>query len=245
MKKSLKIAALGVAAFGFAAAPAFVFADEAAVPGDAVGSHIDALRITVDMTCTLGTLTNGAYDDKTAAATDATTHTNGIYDDPKTNTTTETLGTWSNGTSTPAGVRTDTLALTMQPGTSSENIGSTTFTVRCNNAAGYALKAQGTGALKIGSSTAEEDAIPAAAAVSGNSYWNFVLSDASTDGMTVETGFTSAVAVPTVATTIAKKTSAGNIDGGETVKVTYGAGISKSQKTGLYEGSVTYTLYSL
>lgn len=217
--KTLKIAALGVAAFGFAALPvAGVMAAEATL------KHTDTINLNIDSTCTLGTLEGGAY-----TGTDATTHGNGNYTNPK-NTSQTGLGGWSG----------DTLAITMQSGTSSDNIGSTTFTVRCNNANGYELKAKAaaTNLLKGGSSAV----IPGAAPAADTSYWAFKLSDASEGGMGIAGSYDSFINVPTTATTVASKGAAGNVNAGETVKVTYAAGVSKTQESGSYTGSVEYTL---
>lgn len=224
MKKSLKIAALGLAAFGAVAgvaAPAMAEGDPTATL-----SHVDTINLTVDSTCTLGTLTGGAY-----TGTDATTHDHGTYNNPKTSTA-ETLGAWTG----------DTLALTMQPGTKSENIGTTTFIVRCNNAAGYDLKAQASGAnlVKSGSSAV----IPGGAVSDTDSFWGFKIA-AEAGGMTEVETYKTIGAVPTDETKIAGKVAAGNINAGEKATVTYAAGVSQSQESGLYSATVTYTLTQL
>ena len=229
MKKTLGV----VAAAALAAAPAVaVFAANPTL------SHTDTINLTVNDSCTLGTIAEGgAY-----TGTDATTHTHGSYTNAQDGST--DLGTWSG----------DTLSIAMQPGATSADIGSTTFTVRCNASAGYELKAvSGT----INDSKAQlvfaagNAAINSAVdfgsskdATNGESYWNMKLSDASTGGMTIATGFDSAHAVPTEATKIASKSAAGSLNG-ETVKVTYGAGITNAQLSGTYEGSVVYTLVDL
>ena len=222
--KTLKIAALGVAALGLAALPVAgsVFAVAPTL------SHTDNINLTVDPTCTLGTITAGAYN-----GDDATDHDNGSYTNPISGTT--TLGTWDG----------DTLSVAMTGGTSSENIGTTTFTVRCNNVAGYDLKAKAANANLT--KTGSDANIPGAAPAADTSYWAFKLSDASTGGMSIESSYANFTAVPsaTEATKIAGKTSAGNIDAGESVTVTYAAGISKTQESGAYTGSVTYSLVQL
>ena len=238
MKKS--IIAAGAASVALAAMPVVgVFAAPTL-------SHTDTILLTVSSVCTLGTVTNGVPDD----GTDATTHADG--------TRATNPGTWGNDPSAEAGTaaHTNTLSETIAAGTTDANMGSTTFTVRCNNAGGYELQARS--GTNDGNATA-----PLATMVSGSnliksgmgggsgsggawvpatdpSYWNFMLSGAST-GVTIASGYDAAHVIPTSDTKIAEGVN-GNLNAGQSVTVTYGAGINNTQPSGTYTGTVIYTL---
>ena len=222
--KSLKIAALGVAALGFAAAPAFgAFAETPT----ATTNHIDHITINVEASCTLGTIDeNGQY-----ASDDATTHEDG--DELAITRETTTYGTnngiWDD----------DTLTASMLPGTVADNLGTTTLTVRCNDVDGYDLYAVGTDLVKSG-----DIKIPAAAATTGESYWTFMLES---EDMDVIEAYDEATGAPTTEAKVAssKANVVGNLAGGDEITATYGAGIAKDQESGSYTGTITYRLAQL
>lgn len=221
--KKLAIAGASVA---LAAMPVVgVFADTT--------SHTDTINLTLSQVCTLGTVTTG-----TANADDATTHN-------PTEASGDYTGVWTG----------DTLAATVSAGNTYTALGTTTFTIRCNDDSGYQLKAaSGTNdgdattpkaTLVSGTNTIKSaDGSGYAAGTAGTSYWNFKLSAAST-GLTIANGYNAAIAVPTSATTIASAAGAGNLQDGQSVTVTYGAGIDNHQATGTYAGTVVYTLVAL
>ena len=199
-------------------------------------THTDVLELNISQVCTLGTLTNGV-----ANSDDATSHANGT-------------GSWSN----------DTLSASVSVGQAYANLGTTTFTVRCNDATGYDLTAiagtasvNGATAGNLTNTTTSSYVIPTGAGTSatltsdGNSYWNFFVSsvgnayNASTNpyGQEIASGYSSAAAVPTgTAATIVTGHGGGNTNDGESITVQYGAGIDAYQEAGTYKGSVIYTL---
>lgn len=238
--KSLKIAALGVAAFGLAALPvAGVFAAN----GDGIMKHKDELTVNILPVCTLGTLDEGGKVKQYTPGDgkNATSETAAVAADDNTSHTAAN-GSWvegnvsGNGTSGIEGYRTDIYSVTMQPGTENASIATTTFTIRCNNTNGYTLSATPDANLvnPTGSETGKN--IPFAANGTGTttSWWKMTVSaDASLTPTSPSTA---------TATTIATKGSVGNIDAGENVTVTYGVGLNKNQESGSYTGSVIYTL---
>lgn len=220
-------------------------------------THTDTLRLTLSQVCTLGTVTAGAAND----GTDSTTHTAG-----------SPVGTWGagegEGATTAGNVNhRDTLSATVAAGNTYANLGSTTLTVRCNDNSGFEIKAQsGTNNSSVatlvgtasntnlilagdgtGTGTGTSGAFnPAADA----SYWNFKLGN-QTAGVTIasstETGNEFDYSQPSVVpindtTVVASTAAAGNLNDGQSVTVTYGAGINNTQAADTYVGSVTYTL---
>ena len=212
MKKAL---IAGAASAVLAAMPVVgVFADNTT-------THTDTLNLVLAEVCTLGTVTQGA-----ANADDSTTHAAGT-------------GSWSN----------DTLTANVAAGNTYANLGTTTFTVRCNDNDGFSLKAKaGTiqseaGALADGAGNyILSSAGTGFAAATSESYWNFMLGNATT-GVTIAEGYDAASALPTNETTVVASTAAaGNLNAGQNVTVTYGAGINNAQPAGTYTGTVVYTL---
>ena len=196
-------------------------------------SHTDTINISIDAVCTLGTVTDGVAQDDDDTAHNPTEVTSGFD------------GVWSD----------DSLSASLAAGTQHPTLGTTTFTVRCNNSNGYTLSAKtgnAAGTLVNGSNTiATADGSAFAAGTAETSYWNFKLSGAST-GMTIANGYNAAHAVPTPAAETGAPTvivtgaaNSGNVQGGQSVTVTYGAGIDNFQPTGTYTGTVVYSLASL
>lgn len=228
----MKKIAIAGASVALAAMPVVgVFADSTNV-----GSHVDTLSLNITSVCTLGTL---AANGDANQSTDSTTHGD------------NTTGSWTTTTAASGATgATDTMSATVVNGQAYAGIGTTTFTVKCNNGTGYQLKAvassHDSGDNPAATLVNNSYAIKSQTGISdlstkGNSYWNFALSDAT--GMTIESGYNTAhVIPPSSATTIAKKTTAGDTKDGESVTVTYNVGIDDFQEAGTYTGSVNYTL---
>lgn len=226
MSKKLIAGAGVVASLAVALAPLATFADN-------VTSHVDTLRLNIQEVCTLGTVTAGVSD----SGTDATTHTG---------------STWTPGTASGTTGKTDVYAADVAPGQTYAAFATSVFTVKCNNAGGYQLKAAGpasgnltTGTYNIPTGTGANADLTA----DDNSYWNFAFAvsnayDASGNakGQEIASGYNSAAAVPTSATTVVTGHGAMSVKDGETITVTYNAGIDAFQEAGTYEGSITYTL---
>ena len=228
MSKKLIAGAGVVASLAVALAPLATFADN-------VTSHTDTLRLTIPPVCTLGTVTNGVPD----SATDATTHPSGST------WTTTTAATGTTG-------KTDTLAMDVAPGQAYANFASTQFTIKCNKTAGYLFKAAGpsTGNLSTGTYNIPTGAGTGAnLTADNNSYWNFKVAvsnayveSTNESGQEIASGYNEPIAVPTNATTIVTGHGAMSVQSGETITVTYSAGIDSYQEAGTYEGSIEYTL---
>lgn len=170
-------------------------------------SQTDKLSVTIDATCTfknVGTEETPTY----------VTHANG----------TSGIGTWSS----------DTLAGTMTNGSNTDNFGTTTFTVVCNNTTGW----------KVTNTTA--DLVSGKNKISPNaghsetvSGYSWTVSQADGTGLTIANGKQGAGG--DVASLVAATTDAN----GKTFTVTYGVGISQSQAAGTYTGDVVYTLATM
>ncbi|MBR3232860.1 hypothetical protein IKF74_01020 [Candidatus Saccharibacteria bacterium] len=254
MSKKLIAGAGVVASLAVALAPLATFAE---VADTNVRQHTDTLNLTIPEICTLGTVTAGAAIDMT----DETTH------NP---TGTTYTGSWTNGSAsqtTHVG-RTDTLAADVYNGQAYANLGATVFTIRCNDNGGYTLSAnavKGTAATATAGNLTHSSGnytIPTGTGISndqpvdltadGSSYWNFRFAvsneynaTSNEKGQEIASGYNAAIAVPASSTTIVTGHGGGNTNTGETVTVTYGAGIDVFQEAGVYDGSVLYTLAQL
>lgn len=176
-------------------------------------SQTDKLSVTIDATCTFKNV--------------------GTTEDPKYvehNDGTSGVGTWTS----------DTLAGTMLNGTNTDNFGTTTFTVVCNNTTGW--KVTNTMAdLKSGENKISPNA-GHSATVSGYSWRATQVAD---NGLTL-----GGVAD---ATDTMKKGAAGEVASfagttdanGKTFTVTYGVGVAQDQAAGTYTGDVVYTLATM
>ncbi|MBR3204742.1 hypothetical protein IKF81_03625 [Candidatus Saccharibacteria bacterium] len=238
MSKKLIAGAGIVASFAVALAPLATFA---------ATNHADVLKVTVPEVCTLGTVTSGAATD----ASDSTTHTS-------------TGGTWletgdeDNVAASGTNGRTDVLTHDLAPGMSA-TLGTTVFTVKCNDTQGYqfsAVSATNDGAtptsvatLVNGDFTILSQTGISDLTVDGNSYWNFSVAtsteynaQSAPKAQEIASGFSSDHVIPTSNTTIVTGHGAQSIQNGETITVTYKAGIDTFQEAGTYEGKVTYTL---
>ncbi len=232
MSKKIIAGAGVVASLAVALAPLATFADTTTQ----VSSHTDSFSLTIPQVCTLGTVTAGEPD----AGTDATTHTGSTWA-----TTTAASGTTG---------KTDTFSKNVYNGQAYEGMATTTFTIRCNDADGYTLSARSAtndgeeqnakatlvnGSYTILSQTGKSSSLT----TNGNSYWNFELGSAST-GLAIASGFDADHVIPVGDTVIATGAN-GNTNDGQSVTVTYNAGIDDFQEAGTYEGSVIYTLTAL
>ena len=134
------------------------------------------------------------------------------------------------------------------------DIGSTTMTVKCNDAKGWQLNAVGSGpavdktvlqaAAPSGSTSVGTDIATGTATSGATSNWAMKVT--SDKAIAPFTGFAS---VPSSATPVAKDTVPTNnpdattgLDKGVSVQTTYQVWISASQQAGTYTGQVTYTL---
>ena len=221
MSKNIKIAALGIAALGVAALPV-----AGAWATNFSATHSDKLAITIDEVCTFGNTTPAVAGPAHAVPTEGT------------------HGTW--GTAEVG--TTNTLSATLTNGAYSENLGSTTLRVYCNDTDGYTI----TTSFSNGSDEASDankllsgsDGIALGSiATSGTivSAWSFKIdnngSGATSGAATASTWQTS------VGTLVQHETeSAGT---GDSYTVTYGASVSAGQAAGTYEGTITYTLASI
>ena len=232
MSKKLIAGAGVVASMAVALAPLATFADTTTQ----VASHSDRFLLTIPQVCTLGTVTDGQPD----ASTDATSHPDG---ETEWATTTPASGTAGN---------TDTFTKNVYNGQAYAAFAHTTFTIRCNDSDGYTLSAASQtndsgdpakATLVNGAIAVIKSATSGTLTSADNSYWNFQLGSAST-GLTITQGYDAAHVIPTSATVIATGAN-GNTKDGQSVTVTYNAGIDDFQEAGTYEGKVNYTLTAL
>ena len=137
---------------------------------------------------------------------------------------------------------------TMSVGTFDNNLEGSTFSVSCNSGETWTLSANGNSdetsknVLKGSGNGAGHD-IASSASPTSNLKVNATTSDwgfkAEGTGAAVESTYQDFAQIPTTSTKIAGGTE---IDGTQTVKVTYGVAISGTQQDGTYTGKVTYTL---
>ena len=200
----------------------------AAVPMAAFATDVttqtDTLEITIDKICSFGHTDSDAGIDVTGVA-----HTPGA-------------GNW--GTEDTA----DTLSKTMSNGTTSNNLGSTTLGVFCNNEKGYQISTTGAGALASSTTTDTIDVNEAFSATS--SGWSYQVAAGTGTNQRGEvknshgSWATSANVNDVIAgsKSTAPKTTANE---GDYFTVTYGAGIDNTQAAGVYSGTITYNLAQL
>ena len=130
------------------------------------------------------------------------------------------------------------------------DIGTTTFTVFCNDNNGYSVYAAGYSNNEHGNTvmlSSDGDVssnIATGIATSGNaSNWAMKLNPvASTYAPTIENGFDSYHVVPTTYTKVATFPSITDTDTGSSFQSTYQVYISGTQKAGTYTGKVRYTI---
>ncbi len=142
----------------------------------------------------------------------------------------------------------------MSNGTSTESLGSTKFTVKCNDASGFALYAIGYSGDEYGATSMLGDnelSIPTgtdASAGNTTSHWSMKISKDTTsylpNSLTIENSFGSQHLIPSTYTKIASfPSSTDGINGtGSSILATYGVRISGTQAAGTYIGKVKYTL---
>ncbi len=142
----------------------------------------------------------------------------------------------------------------MSNGTSTESLGSTKFTVKCNDASGFALYAIGYSGNEYGATSMLGDnelSIPTgtdASAGNTTSHWSMKISKDTTsylpNSLTIENSFNSQHLIPSTYTKIASfPSSTDGINGtGSSILATYGVRISGAQAAGTYIGKVKYTL---
>ena len=142
----------------------------------------------------------------------------------------------------------------MGNGTSTESLGSTKFTVKCNDASGFALYAIGYSGDEYGATSMLGDnelSIPTgtdASAGNTTSHWSMKISKGTTsylpNSLTIENSFGSQHLIPSTYTKIASfPSSTDGINGtGSSILATYGVRISGTQAAGTYIGKVKFTL---
>ena len=134
----------------------------------------------------------------------------------------------------------DAFAKVMTNGQSAINIGSTIMNIKCNNAAGWDLKAVGSGAgadnTAMHASGSGTDIITGTAQTGPTSNWAMKVRGANvlSEDYTV---------VPGAETTVARSLGATNTVDGVEVSTFYAVYISPTQQADTYTGKVTYTLY--
>ncbi len=238
MKKS--IIAAGAASVALAAMP---IVGAFAAPSTPVMSQTDTLIITIGSACSIG------YDSDTSASgstieVTGVAHANGD-------------GSWGTDPTATAGTTThpDTLSATMLNGTYSNNLGTTTLGIYCNNANGYKITTSGAGSLTDAAS-AVSDVIPINGGFSATSTgWSYKLAAGTGANQRgeVKNGHTawatdSTTTAPMANEIVAGSTSTGTkttSNDGDFFTITYGAGINDSLAAATYKGSITYTLATL
>jgi uncharacterized protein (TIGR02145 family) len=142
----------------------------------------------------------------------------------------------------------------MGNGTYTDSLGSTKFTVKCNDASGFALYAIGYSGDEYGATSMLGDnelSIPTGTDTSaGNttSHWSMKISKDTTsylpNSLTIENSFDGQHLIPSTYTKIASfPSSTDGINGtGTSILATYGVRISGTQAAGTYIGKVKYTL---
>lgn len=153
MKKSIKIATLGVAAFGFAAAPAAgVFAASTG------GPFTDTIDVTINNSCTFARGT--AFSKKADGSIDAATGAGHVAGD-------SSIGSWAE----------DLLSASIDAGSLHSNYGSSNFVVACNNEDGWKVTAAAT--ALTGKTTTTEN-IPLGTPAADTAAWNYTSSSSDT-----------------------------------------------------------------
>ena len=140
----------------------------------------------------------------------------------------------------------NTYTANITPGGAGTEITGSTFTVTCNDAGGWNLKAVGTGDGSVTTSmygntgTASDDIITGTTLDGTASNWAFKIT-AST-GVTVDTDYSDFAAIPSSADVVASHAATSLGSSKDTVTATYKVAAKIDQKTGAYTGKVTYTL---
>lgn len=129
----------------------------------------------------------------------------------------------------------------MSNGETKSDIGSTTMSVSCNNAAGWSLSAVGAGELtgegnnvKMKPSVATNTPIDTGTSTTGASTWAFKLS-----GTAATASFQNFSAIPVSSTPVAGTNGAVS---GSDITTMYQVHVGPTQQADTYTGKVTYTL---
>lgn len=135
----------------------------------------------------------------------------------------------------------NTYAVDMTNSQLDSNIGSTSMTVKCNDAAGWKVSAVGSGSgATVDVLDASDDGtdIATGTATSGaTSNWAFKVA-----GDKTVAAYQNFAAVPTTAAKVAEDSGATSMTSGTTISTTYQVWISATQQADTYTGQVTYTL---
>lgn len=244
MKKSM--IAAGAASVALAAMP---IVGAFAAPSAPVMSQTDTLMINIESACSIG------YDSDASDAGGSTIEVEGVDH-------TDGSGAWGDGTGTPTPGpgdlgHPDTLAATMLNGTTSNNLGTTTLGIYCNDPDGYSITTTGAGSLSDAASPVTTSAvIPVNSAFSATSTgWSYQVAAGSATtqrgevknshaGWATDSTTTSPMANEVIAGSPASGTKTTS-NAGDFFTITYGAGINDSLPAATYKGSITYTLTAL
>ncbi|MBR2994347.1 hypothetical protein IKF32_00280 [Candidatus Saccharibacteria bacterium] len=142
------------------------------------------------------------------------------------------------------------------PGSSQQDIGSTTLQTICNDASGFAIYAIGYSNNEYGNTKMIQTSASSTPAefntgtnTSGNSSWAMKLSQVTTGtyATTIDNGYSAYSVVPTTFTKVAHRDSATDATTtspavGTSISLTYQSHISTTQDTGTYQGKVKFTL---
>lgn len=248
MKKS--IIAAGAASVALAAMPIVgAFADP--TPSATVTSQTDTLIVNIGSACSIG------YNSDTSSATpvidvEGVDHADGT-------------GAWGTDSSATAGTAThpDTLSATMLNESASNNVGSTTLGIYCNNEAGYTITAgeATSGAGSDLTSTTATAVIPLIAnfgdGTSGTATgWSFKVAAGTgtnqrgevKNGHTAWSADASAASGPKFNQIIAGSVDTGTkttANDGDFFTITYGVGVDGTTPAASYKGAIKYTLATL
>lgn len=146
---------------------------------------------------------------------DSITHSNG----------TSNVGTWAG----------DVLSGTMTNGSNTDDYGSTSFTVVCNNVDGWQVSAD---IEDLDGAASGQSIAPNAAHSATISGYSLTVSQAADNGLTIPSGKQAADGQVASMATATDNT-------GKTFTVTYGMGISETQAADTYTGDILYTLATL
>ncbi len=142
------------------------------------------------------------------------------------------------------------------PGSSQQDIGSTTLQTICNDTGGFAIYAIGYSNNEYGNTKMIQTGVSSnpvefntGTNTSGNSSWAMKLSQVTTGtyATTIDNGYSAYSVVPTTYTKVAHRDSATDAVGtspavGTSISLTYQSHISTTQDTGTYQGKVKFTL---
>lgn len=219
----MKKIAIAGASVALAAMPVVgVFADP--TPSTQTTTQEDTIQITIDSVCSIG------YDTDTSTASSPIEVT-GVAHNPGS-------GSWGSGATA------DTLSSTMIPETDTQNLGTTTLGIYCNDEDGYTITTSGAAAL---SNANLSDNIPINGSFSASSTgWSYKVAAASGNRGAVRSEESHNHTVWATSSNanemIASLSNSTTANAGDFYTVTYGVGIYNDVGAGTYSNTITYTL---